>query len=127
MGCVRHCRDSVSRLSAHLHSGMVSPFRVARDALAAASFGAGKFVDEYLTWREVAYAFCFHHSADLDSLKVRKTKEHGVEGRPCFVHVPFTTSPASLLAVVQRWAVRHVDLQWACQTPERHAVDPVTE
>ena len=61
----------MSRLSAHLHFGMVSPFRVARDALAAKSFGAGKFVDEYLTWREVAYAFCFHHSADLDTLKAR--------------------------------------------------------
>ena len=65
------CRDGVSRLSAHLHFGMVSPFRVARDALAAPSFGAGKFVDEYLTWREVAYAFCFHHCSDLDSLRVR--------------------------------------------------------
>ena len=63
----------MSRLSAHLHFGMVSPFRVARDALAAKSFGAGKFVDEYLTWREVAYAFCFYHCADLDTLKARGT------------------------------------------------------
>lgn len=67
---MRCCRDGVSRLSAHLHLGMVSPFRVAREALAARSYGAGKFVDEFLTWREIAYAFCFHHSAHLDTLEV---------------------------------------------------------
>lgn len=84
----------MSRLSAHLHFGMVSPFRVARDALAAKSFGAGKFVDEYLTWREVAYAFCFYHSADLDTLKVRRTRGQ-LEGRPWFVDVPRSASRES--------------------------------
>jgi len=63
--------DGVSRLSAHLHFGMVSPFRVAREALAAGTYSANKFVDEFLTWREVAYAFCFHHSADLETLQAR--------------------------------------------------------
>ncbi len=64
--------DGVSRLSAHLHFGMVSPFRVAREALAAGTYSANKFVDEFLTWREVAYAFCFHHSGDLETLQARR-------------------------------------------------------
>ena len=64
-------RGGVSRLSAHLHFGMVSPFRVAREALAAGTYSAHKFVDEFLTWREVAYAFCFYHSAELDTLQAR--------------------------------------------------------
>ena len=81
-------RDGVSRLSAHLHVGMVSPFRVARDAMAAQSYGAGKFVDEFLTWREVAYAFCFHHTADLDSLKARAGPGSGGRQGLCFVDVP---------------------------------------
>ena len=68
----RSCSDGVSRLSAHLHFGMVSPFRVAREALAAGTYSANKFVDEFLTWREVAYAFCFHHSADLETLQARR-------------------------------------------------------
>ncbi|MFK7987148.1 MAG: FAD-dependent oxidoreductase [Sandaracinaceae bacterium] len=50
-------RPSVSRMSAYLHYGMVSPMRLAREAHAR---GADKFVDELLVWRELAYAFCFH-------------------------------------------------------------------
>lgn len=47
--------NAVSRLSAHHHFGMVSPFTVACEA---ASVGATKFVDEFLVWRELSYAFC---------------------------------------------------------------------
>ena len=52
--------DGVSRLSAYLHYGMVSPFRIARDAALEGSKGAEKFLDELLVWREMAYAFCYH-------------------------------------------------------------------
>ncbi len=52
--------DGVSRMSAYLHYGMVSPFRLAREAAATAGEGAEKFLDELLIWRELAYAFCFH-------------------------------------------------------------------
>lgn len=45
----------VSRMSAYLHYGMVSPFRIAREA---SQCGAEKFLDELLIWREMAYAFC---------------------------------------------------------------------
>ena len=50
----------VSRLSAYLHHGMVSPLRIAREAHATGGRGAGKFLDELLIWRELAYNFCFH-------------------------------------------------------------------
>ena len=61
------CRDGVSRLSAYHHFGMISPFKVARDALATRSNGATKYVDEFFTWREVAHAFCFRSWPTLES------------------------------------------------------------
>ncbi|MEM6471848.1 MAG: FAD-dependent oxidoreductase, partial [Planctomycetota bacterium] len=54
-----------SRMSAYLHYGMVSPFRIAREA---AAIGAEKFIDELLVWRELTFHFCFHHRESLDSL-----------------------------------------------------------
>ncbi|MES2524270.1 MAG: FAD-dependent oxidoreductase [Gemmatimonadota bacterium] len=53
----------VSRMSAYLHYGMVSPFRLAREAAAIPGTGAAKWIDELLVWREVAYTFC-HHRPD---------------------------------------------------------------
>ncbi|MDX1925225.1 MAG: FAD-dependent oxidoreductase [Pirellulaceae bacterium] len=55
--------DGVSRMSAYLHYGMVSPFRIAREASAD---GAEKYLDELLIWRELAYAFCYFRK-DLES------------------------------------------------------------
>ena len=52
--------DGVSRLSAYLHYGMISPMRIAREATEHGSKGADKFLDELLIWRELAYAFCFY-------------------------------------------------------------------
>lgn len=56
---------AVSRMSAYLHYGMVSPFRIAREA---ATDGAEKYLDELLIWREMSFHFCSHHHDDLDSL-----------------------------------------------------------
>ena len=53
----------VSRMSAYLHHGHVSPFRIARQAALAGGPGAKKFLDELLIWRELAHHFCFHHPA----------------------------------------------------------------
>ena len=53
-------RDGVSRMSAYLHYGMVSPLRLAREAFAEGSDGAEKYLDELLVWRELAYHWCFH-------------------------------------------------------------------
>ena len=58
-------RGGVSRMSAYLHFGMVSPFRIAREAQAA---GAEKYLDELLIWRELSFNFCFHNLDVLDSL-----------------------------------------------------------
>ncbi len=59
--------DGVSRMSAYLHYGMVSPMRVAREAAALLpKEGAEKYLDELLIWRELAYGFCFYRN-DVDS------------------------------------------------------------
>jgi len=57
--------QGVSRLSAYLHYGMISPFLIAREA---AELHAEKFLDELLVWRELAFNFCFHHYDSVDSL-----------------------------------------------------------
>ncbi|MGD8955941.1 MAG: FAD-dependent oxidoreductase [Chromatiaceae bacterium] len=57
----------VSRLSAYLHHGHVSPFRIAREAGCVGGEGAEKFLDELLVWRELAYNFCFH-TADPEGI-----------------------------------------------------------
>lgn len=63
-------RDGVSRLSAHHRFGMVSPFAIARAAAARRSPGAEKFLDEFLTWRELAYATCAQKGALMETLQV---------------------------------------------------------
>ena len=45
----------VSRLSAYLHYGQISPFRVAWQAAALDGEGPEKFLDELITWREFAH------------------------------------------------------------------------
>jgi hypothetical protein len=50
----------VSRLSAYLHHGQVSPLRIAREAAALGGAGAEKFLDELLIWRELAHNWCFY-------------------------------------------------------------------
>ena len=50
--------DGVSRMSAYLHFGQVSPFRLAHQAFQYGGPGAEKYLDELLIWRELSYAFC---------------------------------------------------------------------
>ncbi len=57
----------VSRMSAYLHYGQVSPFRLAAEAQDSGGAGADKFLEELTIWRELAHNFCFH-CADADSL-----------------------------------------------------------
>jgi len=52
--------QGVSRLSAYLNAGMVSPMRIARETANARGAGKSKFLHEFLTWRGVSYAFCYH-------------------------------------------------------------------
>ncbi|GAB5405007.1 MAG: NAD(P)-binding protein [Aureliella sp.] len=58
--------SGVSRMSAYLHYGMVSPMRLAREAERIGGPGATKYLDELLIWRELAYHFCFYR-ADHDT------------------------------------------------------------
>jgi len=60
-------RDGVSRMSAYLHYGMVSPMRMAREAASIGGAGPEKYLDELLVWRELAYVFC-RHRPDHESL-----------------------------------------------------------
>jgi len=56
--------------AAYHHFGMISPFKVARDLARNSSNGSKKFFDEFMTWRELSYAFCFQHWPDLESVQV---------------------------------------------------------
>ncbi|MEM1207634.1 MAG: FAD-dependent oxidoreductase [Planctomycetota bacterium] len=61
--------DAVSGLSPYLHHGHVSPFRIARDADEHGGSGAHKFLDELLTWRELAHHYCARTpEAELESI-----------------------------------------------------------
>ncbi|MBT8429206.1 MAG: FAD-dependent oxidoreductase, partial [Gammaproteobacteria bacterium] len=79
--------QGVSRLSAYLHHGHVSPFRIAREAAETGGVGADKFLDELLIWRELAFNFCFHE-ADPECLRclpewAQKTlADHAGDTRP---------------------------------------------
>ena len=79
--------EGVSRLSAYLHHGHISPFRIAREAFQDGSNGAMKYLDELLIWRELSHHFCFHHSTleTLDALPqwARRTLlDHAGDPRP---------------------------------------------
>lgn len=58
----------VSRLSAYLHYGFLSPLRIAREALERGGKGPEKYLDELIIWREVAYLYCFHNHRRIESL-----------------------------------------------------------
>ena len=62
---------AVSRMSAYLHYGCISPLRVARDAIKKGGKGPDKFLDELLIWRELSWHWCFHQRhRDLASLDI---------------------------------------------------------
>ena len=79
--------DGVSRMSAYLHYGMVSPMRIAREAAECDNVGADKYLDELLIWRELAYAFCFYRKdhwrlSSLPDWAVETLEEHQRDERP---------------------------------------------
>lgn len=80
-------KPGVSRMSAYLHYGMVSPFRMVREVLSRGGAGAGKFLDELLVWRELAWAFCFHRPdhetvAALPGWARETLRQHESDRRP---------------------------------------------
>lgn len=80
-------KDGVSRMSAYLHYGMVSPFRLARETLQSATAGSEKYLDELLIWRELAWTFCFyqrdHESlSELPAWAQKTLQDHARDARP---------------------------------------------
>src|SRR6056297_471369 len=57
-------RTGVSRMSPYLHYGMVSPFRIAREAHQG---DADKFLNEFLVRRDLAFHFCYRHFDELET------------------------------------------------------------
>ena len=63
--------SGVSRLSAYLNLGMISPFQISRDVLDAMTRdpsikpGGEKYLDEFWIWRELAHAMCFRYPKHL--------------------------------------------------------------
>jgi deoxyribodipyrimidine photolyase len=77
----------ISRMSAYLHCGQVSPFQLAREAGARRTDGAEAYLDELLTWRELAWNFCAfssNHSepAALPAWAQKTLREHERDARP---------------------------------------------
>jgi predicted NAD/FAD-dependent oxidoreductase/deoxyribodipyrimidine photolyase len=63
------------RLNAYLQFGMISPFRIAREAMA---IGAGRYLNNTLAWREFAFRFCFQNTHQIDSFE---TLPHAAQER----------------------------------------------
>ena len=59
----------VSRMSAYLHHGHVSPFRIAREAYFHQGAGSEKYLDELIIWRELAFNLCFFNS-NVESIDI---------------------------------------------------------
>lgn len=76
----------VSRMSAYLHFGMVSPFRMAREAAADA---AEDFLEKLLVWREFSFHYCQSHLDVIDSFEalpgwaIDTLKQHSKDPRTC--------------------------------------------
>jgi len=111
-------REGTSRLSAYLHFGHVSPFRVARDCAAHRTDGADKFLDELLTWRELSWHFCLHHP-DHESVEVlpawaRQTlHQHERDGReflPSWGQLARAKTGHALWDAAQRSLLTHGEL-----------------
>ena len=83
-------RDGVSRMSAYLHYGMVSPLRLAREAALVHGAGADKYLDELLIWRELAYAFCYYRrnhesTSALPTWAIKTLADHEQDARPALL------------------------------------------
>lgn len=109
--------DGVSRMSAYLHYGMVSPLRLARECHAMPGDGPEKYLDELLVWRELAYAFCYWHPSPttLDAVPgwARETlAKHERDSRTVYSWEALAraTTGDALWDATQRSLVRHGEL-----------------
>ena len=123
-GLSRYAKDrndpllpAVSRMSPYLHFGCVSALRLAREASAAGGAGAGKFLDELLIWRELAWSFC-RFTAEPESLAAlpgwarRTLEERASDARPAktWEQLASARSGDALWDACQRSLLRHGEL-----------------
>jgi deoxyribodipyrimidine photolyase len=66
---LKHHKNGVSRISPYLNLGMLSPFQVARDCCKIKGPASLKYLDEFCTWRGIAYTWCYHHPNHRRSAK----------------------------------------------------------
>lgn len=106
--------DAVSRMSAYLHYGMVSPLRIAREASAD---NAEKFLDELLIWRELAYSLCYYRpdlesDAGLPAWAVATLSEHDADLRRVLSYESLAEarSGSRLWDAAQRSLIKHGEL-----------------
>ncbi len=78
-----------SRMSAYLHYGQVSPLRIARQAAQAicSDDSRDKFLDELLTWRELAHVFCTYEPrhetlSAVPDWAIKTLRQHESDARP---------------------------------------------
>ncbi|MCK7594009.1 FAD-dependent oxidoreductase [Pseudomarimonas salicorniae] len=107
----------VSRMSPYLHYGMVSPWRLAREAREQGGPGAKKFIDELWVWRELAWQWCWH-TPDVEAESAlpgwaRETlAEHAADPRPDYTDESLHRgrSGERLWDLAQRSLLRHGEL-----------------
>jgi len=110
--------EGVSRISPYLHWGQISPLRVAREAASRDSKGARKYVDELVTWRELAHHFCFydprHGTVDaLPDWALESFREHESDERPALYdweRLARATTDDELWNLCQTSLLRHGEL-----------------
>lgn len=117
--------DAVSRMSAYLHHGHVSPFRLGREALEIGGEGADKFLDELFVWRELSHNFCFYRtledpigasletSAALPGWAVETLRAHRADPRPSvytWEQLRAGETDSELWNACQRSLLRHGEL-----------------
>ncbi len=120
----RHRNDpsrhtSVSRMSAYLHFGHVSPLRIAREVASYDHEGAQKYLDELLVWRELAHHWCHHTPGPHGAFEVlpdwaqRTLTEHATDPRPTLYtreRLSRATTGDPIWNLAQRSLLRHGEL-----------------
>jgi photolyase PhrII len=127
-------RGGTSRISAYLHFGHLSPFRVARECAAHRTDSAAKFLDELLTWRELAWHFCLHHPEHetVDALPawaretLAKHERDGREFLPSWEQLARAQTGHTLWDACQRSLLTHGELHNAARMTWGKALIPWT-
>lgn len=61
-------QNGSARCSAYTNTGMLSPMLMYKEAFSVKGTGSSKFLNEFLTWREISYNHCLHAGGYHDSI-----------------------------------------------------------